>query len=186
MSNYNYYQTNTRFTSQEKKTRNKFFRYSKKRSILAREMSFKTIKDYFESNKLDKSQKRNFWLITKLHDHWLKICGKILYPHLRVNSLNGTTLGLIAQSGIWLQEAKFLERELLKKIKEVIPNLNLTKIEIKVEWFLTSKTKIKNKSTFPTRVKAKTIEFKSKSNNSTTGKMSLRQKMDHLLNQVTD
>ncbi|MCJ8347216.1 DUF721 domain-containing protein [bacterium] len=182
MSNYNYYQTNTRFTSQEKKERNKFYRFSKKRSLLAREVSFNTIKDYFKSEKIDKYQKTNFWLVTKLNDHWLKICGTILYPHLRIHELRGRKLILIAQSGIWLQQAKFLERELLKKIKIVLPSIILESIDIEVRWFQTSKSKVKKKSKFPERIKSEDIQFKNKKTKVDISHMSLKQKMDYMLN----
>lgn len=186
MSHYNYYQTDTKFHNQEKKQRKKHFRRYKSRSRLAREVSIETVKSYFTANKMHNNHKKTFWVVTKLNDHWLKICGPILYPYLRIHELQGTKLTLIAQSGIWLQQAKFLERELIKKIKIVYPTLNVDSIEIRVQYFQTKRVKKTNDSKLPEREKVENIQIQSKDYDANIDQMSLKQKMQYMINKTKD
>lgn len=186
MSHYNYYQTDSKFHNQEKKLRKKQFRHFKRRSRLARDFSIETVKSYFSTNKIDNNQKKTFWVVTKLNDYWLKICGPILYPYLRIHQLQGTKLTLFAQSGIWLQQAKFLERELIKKIKIELPTLNLESIEIRVQYFQTKKVKSTSKSKLPKRQKSKSIQFHQKKSVDNIKQMSLKQKMQYMLDKTKD
>ncbi|MCO4780976.1 MAG: DUF721 domain-containing protein [Candidatus Cloacimonetes bacterium] len=186
MSHYHYYQTETQFLDQEKKQRKKQFRKYKSRSQKASKYSSETINTYFKTKKIPSFHVTSFRLVTKLNNHWLKICGPILYPYLRIYELQGTQLTLIAQSGIWLQQARFLERELIKKIKLILPEINLEKIAIKVQYFQTKKTKSTKESKLPPRQKSDHIQINKNEIQDDIGKMSLKQKMQYMIDKANE
>jgi hypothetical protein len=67
--------------------------------------------------------------------NWELICGKELARHLRPGGFENNSFTIEADSGLWLEQARFLECEILKRIRELFPRTTMKKITFRVNFF---------------------------------------------------
>lgn len=96
-----------------------------------------------------------------LHN-WELICGKELARHLRPAGFENHGFTIEADSGLWLEQARFLEYEILKRISELFPRTSLKKISFRVGFFQKKSTRKNAEKDKETDVKNKNPDLQQK------------------------
>lgn len=91
--------------------------------------------------------------------HWENICGTELAQHLRPEGLREQMLIIEADSGLWLEQARFLEGEILKRIKQLLPQVIIKKISFQVAFFQ-KKSRRRTDDTVKTALSKKRVRLK--------------------------
>jgi hypothetical protein len=122
----------------------KFQRYPRRRKKYAQDyaktMSSKAlcrneIKEFIERGVLNNEDGKLYGIYSRLLNCWHDICGSLLFRHLRPVKLNRNSLIIEASSGIFLEQARFLESQLIEKIEKTLPGLKLNSLEFYVGAF---------------------------------------------------
>jgi len=83
----------------------------------------------------DCSSVRDFLKISR---QWNFLCGDMLSPHLRPHSLHKGVLKIEASSGIFVEQARFIQQDIVEKITSTFPEIQIRRIWFSVGNFKSS------------------------------------------------
>lgn len=72
---------------------------------------------------------RDFLMVSR---KWESVCGALLCGHLKPRSLVRGILSIEASSGIFLEQARFMSRELQEKISRTLPEIQIQEIRFTI------------------------------------------------------
>lgn len=97
-----------------------------------RELALDEVANYFDKQIIPGNKRIEFRWLLKLQDHWPQVCGNLLANHLRLHSIQKEKLVIETSSGLFLEQARLLEKQFLTRIKQIVPEVNLKNFEFKV------------------------------------------------------
>jgi len=120
----------TAFSYSEYQAKKTMKRNSKTRLI--EDLTIEEVDRYFKEEILPRSRKKEIWVQMKLNDHWERICGSLLYHHLRVVGMSGSRLIIESDAGIWVEQARMFEATLRDRIMDFIPGIKIESLFFRV------------------------------------------------------
>ncbi len=69
----------------------------------------------------------------KLREQWPRIVGEAIARRSRPRTVRGTTLIIDVENNVWMNEIRFHQSEIIRKIREEIPKLKIEDIRLKLE-----------------------------------------------------
>ena len=103
-----------------------------------RDLALNHIAGFFDEKVIPNDKRSEFRWLLKVQDNWTKICGPLLAGYLRPHSFHPEKLIIEASSGLFLEQARLIEKQFLSRVQEVVPEANIDKFEFKVGEFESS------------------------------------------------
>tara|TARA_Y100000589_G_C27190279_1_gene644484 strand:+ start:565 stop:1065 length:501 start_codon:yes stop_codon:yes gene_type:complete len=107
-------------------------RNRKSNTSSVRNLALNKIAGYFEEKVLPDYRREEFRWMLKIQDSWSDICGPLLVRYLRPHSFQSTKLVIEASSGLFLEQARLIEKQFLQRVQEMIPEARINQFEFKV------------------------------------------------------
>lgn len=97
-----------------------------------RELALNQVSEYFDKKVLPDHKRLEFRWMIRLQDNWQDICGALLSTHLRPYSIQKGCLIIEASSGLFLEQARLIEKQFMSRIHQFVPEISLQSFELKV------------------------------------------------------
>ena len=127
----------TDFEKSERRLR-KTKKIRKSDTCSVRDLALNHIAGFFDDKVIPNDKRSEFRWLLKVQDNWTKICGPLLAGYLRPHSFHPDKLLIEASSGLFLEQARLIEKQFLSRVQEVVPEANINQFEFKVGEFESS------------------------------------------------
>lgn len=97
-----------------------------------RDLALNQVSGYFDNKVIPDHRRSEFRWMIRLQDHWQEICGALLSTHLRPYSIQKGCLLIEASSGLFLEQARLIEKQFMSRIHQFVPEISLQSFELKV------------------------------------------------------
>tara|TARA_B100000674_G_C37887670_1_gene937435 strand:+ start:739 stop:1239 length:501 start_codon:yes stop_codon:yes gene_type:complete len=132
------------FEKNERRER-KSKRNRKSDTCSVRDLALNQVADYFEEQIIPNDKRAEFRWMLKIQDNWSNICGPLLVRYLRPHSFRATKLVIEASSGLFLEQARLIEKQFLKRVQESVPEAQISQFVFRVGEFDSHPTPLKSK-----------------------------------------
>ena len=106
--------------------------YKKKGTHSAAEFCEDQLKDYEKQRVISYYQNLEVKNFLKICRDWEEICGELLKNHLRPHSLWKGILKLEAANGAFIEQARFIQKDLHQRLNQVVPEVKVREIRFVV------------------------------------------------------
>ena len=127
----------TDFEKSERRQR-KIKKIRKSDTSSVRDLALNHIAGFFDDKVIPNDKRSEFRWLLKVQDNWTKICGPLLAGYLRPHSFHAEKLVIEANSGLFLEQARLIEKQFLSRVQKVIPEAKVNQFEFKVGDFESS------------------------------------------------
>ncbi|MBT3785368.1 DUF721 domain-containing protein [bacterium] len=90
------------------------------------------LKEYEDKRVFSNNQKLELRNYLKICREWGHICGDLLKDHLRPHSLWRGTLKLEASNGAFIEQARFIQKDLHQRLERILPEIQIKEIRFMV------------------------------------------------------
>ena len=122
------------FEKSERRQR-KTNRIRKSDTCSVRDLALNHIAGYFDEKVIPNDKRSEFRWLLKIQDNWPSICGPLLAGYLRPHSFFPGKLVIEASSGLFLEQARLIEKQFLSRVQKVVPEAEINQFEFKVGEF---------------------------------------------------
>lgn len=124
----------TDFEKSERRER-KINKIRKSDTCSVRELALDHVAGFFAEKVIPNDKRSEFRWLLKVHDNWTRICGPLLAGYLRPHSFHLDKLLIEASSGLFVEQARLIEKQFLSRVQEIVPEANVSQFEFKVGEF---------------------------------------------------